>query len=354
MKFSTLKKIALLVILAIGTLSAQAQDVVFSQFYASSLYLNPAFAGMETNLTVNTNYRSQWRTANSPFLTTQISGILPFYGGVDGKRQFGGAGVSVYNDQSGDGAYRTLGTVATLAYTLDLELHKFSFGLQGGVGQIALDIQSQQWGGGYDNSRYTYNTLYTTSQDANLANLTNSKSYGIVNGGAMYSFNPGRSYYKSSISGHVGISAYNINRPNVSLTSTSSDAGKIPMRTNIYGGLNFLVNESISLSPAAQYVTQGDFKHTNLGLYLNYKLFDRPIGLLAETDLILGGWYRSQDGAVAMLGFANQAYTLGFSYDFPGTSSYNSVLSNKGACEVSLALHFVKERRRKRFDTPRI
>lgn len=37
-----------------------AQDIQYSQFYAASLYLNPALTGSEENTRVGINYRNQW------------------------------------------------------------------------------------------------------------------------------------------------------------------------------------------------------------------------------------------------------------------------------------------------------
>ncbi|HRG37682.1 MAG TPA: type IX secretion system membrane protein PorP/SprF, partial [Bacteroidia bacterium] len=38
----------------------RGQDTHFTQFYSSSLYLNPAFAGAEVCGRISTTYRNQW------------------------------------------------------------------------------------------------------------------------------------------------------------------------------------------------------------------------------------------------------------------------------------------------------
>ncbi len=62
--------------------SLQAQDPVFSQFWANKVYLNPAFSGYENGTTFSSSYRSQWLYLDgesSQFTTTatNISFELP-------------------------------------------------------------------------------------------------------------------------------------------------------------------------------------------------------------------------------------------------------------------------------------
>jgi hypothetical protein len=55
-------RIALLYALGLGSL--RAQDPVFSQFYTSSMFLNPALSGFEKDVVLGLNYRSQWTGVN--------------------------------------------------------------------------------------------------------------------------------------------------------------------------------------------------------------------------------------------------------------------------------------------------
>jgi type IX secretion system PorP/SprF family membrane protein len=45
---------------SVGPQGLQAQDPIFSQYYANPLYLNPALAGYDEGLVVNTAWREQW------------------------------------------------------------------------------------------------------------------------------------------------------------------------------------------------------------------------------------------------------------------------------------------------------
>ena len=57
------------ILCAIGLTLLQAQDPSFSQFYANRIYLNPAFTGLESGLTVGAVSRMQWLTVDGGFRT---------------------------------------------------------------------------------------------------------------------------------------------------------------------------------------------------------------------------------------------------------------------------------------------
>src|SRR5688572_8883525 len=80
---------------------ALAQDPVFSQFYTSSLYLNPALAGMEKDVVLGINYRSQWAGVNLPFRTFQLSAIHPIVQQGVRSKHLGGFGATLFSDEAG-------------------------------------------------------------------------------------------------------------------------------------------------------------------------------------------------------------------------------------------------------------
>ena len=66
-----------ILLLSLGT-AGRAQDVQFSQFYATSLYMNPAFAGNTGYLRGMIHQRWQWPAANSSYNTTFL-GVDNYY-----------------------------------------------------------------------------------------------------------------------------------------------------------------------------------------------------------------------------------------------------------------------------------
>src|SRR5579863_8951550 len=88
---------------------AKAQDIHFSQYYASPLSLNPALTGNVNGVfRASFNYRNQWfniPTLNSiaPYQTYQASFDMPLLRDRLGNDGFG-VGAMFYNDKAGDGA----------------------------------------------------------------------------------------------------------------------------------------------------------------------------------------------------------------------------------------------------------
>ena len=128
------------------------QDAVFSQFYNSTLYLNPALAGIEDDILFSANYRSQWNI----YKTSQFSFIVPYHKSKHAKPygHIGGLGLSVYNDVSGEyKSFQTTGFNSNFAYNLPFDhdhLNVLSFGLQVGAIQKRVDITELNWGSQYD------------------------------------------------------------------------------------------------------------------------------------------------------------------------------------------------------------
>ncbi|MFT5382964.1 MAG: type IX secretion system PorP/SprF family membrane protein, partial [Saprospiraceae bacterium] len=73
----------------------QAQDPSFSQFYASRIYLNPAFTGIENGVSFSGTSRNQWGKVDRGFRT--------YIASVEIQEPFlrSGFGLSLYHDTEG-------------------------------------------------------------------------------------------------------------------------------------------------------------------------------------------------------------------------------------------------------------
>ncbi|MEN9002702.1 MAG: type IX secretion system membrane protein PorP/SprF, partial [Flavobacteriales bacterium] len=93
-----------LIFIFFASLTSQAQDIHFSQFYNSPLNLNPALAGnFDGNYRFAGNYRNQWNSVTIPFATFSMSADAK---DVMGKKNVG-AGIIFNNDNTGDSRFRT-------------------------------------------------------------------------------------------------------------------------------------------------------------------------------------------------------------------------------------------------------
>ena len=95
-----------LVFFLLASIGLGAQDIHFSQFYASPLTLNPAMTGfLNGDCRAGVMYRNQWKSVTVPFIT--ISGAYEHKFLMNNGDQVG-AGVVVVSDQSGDANFRIL------------------------------------------------------------------------------------------------------------------------------------------------------------------------------------------------------------------------------------------------------
>ncbi len=327
------------------TFKASAQDAVFSQYYSSGLYLNPAMAGVEPYLTFSSNHRTQWGSITTPYVTSQASLIAPIYAkGVDATHR-GGIGFSFYNDRAGALNFNTTGANVNAAYNLHLSsLQMLSFGVQGGFIQKSIN-GNQQWGQQYDPILgYNATGIYDETQLVNKVTMPD------ISSGVMYYFNSSKNYTEKGFSGYAGLSMYHMNMPNESLVKGL--VSKLPALYKANVGFEVRASQKVNLAPSAIFVLQNNVKQINAGMYLTYNL-GMAQKEYSPTYLILGAWYRLQDSFIFSTGFGNDFYTIGLSYDL-NNSTLRYTTQGKGAYEISLTVHRVKANKAKRYYTPRI
>ena len=341
--------VVLVAFLACSGSISYGQDAQFSQFYASALYLNPALAGAEPDITFASNFRQQWRSIVQPYTTSQVSLILPYHVSKIKDSHKGGAGFSFYNDKAGDGNLKTLGVNLTAAYNVALSrngLNYLSFGMQAGIIQKSIDYNNLEWG-----SQYNAGLGFDPNQPVNESDLLTNRIYPDINAGLMYYYNAARNYHYTDWSAYIGASGYHLNQPNESFMSTKSS--RLPMLLKGHAGFEYNLSKKINISPNAIFMYQNLKSQINAGLYLTYALKQSNFGVVNSTNLILGGWYRFDDAYIASIGLSSSFYTIGFSYDV-NSSSLRNYTSGRGAYEVSLTLRRITKNRIKRFSTPRI
>jgi type IX secretion system PorP/SprF family membrane protein len=328
---------------------SKAQDATFSQYYGSSLFLNPALVGNYESLTFNSSFRSQWQSIVDPYTTSQISLMAPLKGGRYHKTKYGGIGATVFNDVAGNGNFKTTGIMGSFAYNKSLDrknLRVLSFGGQVGVIQKQVDFSNLEWG-----SQYNPFVGFDGTVNPSEAGFDNRIWYPNVNLGFMFYYNPTRTYLFTGMSSYSGLVVSNVIRPNESFIQDERSA--LPLLIKYHGGFEVHASTKVNISPNILIQYQAQNYQINGGVYITYRLFNTPLGVLAKTDLIMGAWYRYGDAAIISMGLDNRYYTIGFSYDY-NASTLNNVTSGRGAYEITLTLRKVKEARRRRFSTPKI
>lgn len=311
-----------------------AQDAIFSQYYASSLYLNPALAAAEQNITAGFNSRVQWKSVVTPYTTNQATAIIPIYSKTEKFQNMGGIGLSVYNHKAGQVGLNATGFNLNLGYVIKLaDEHHILTGLQLGYIQKRIDFSSAQWGSQFDPVNG-----WDSSIPSGEVNVLSSSSYFDIGSGLMYYFKPGRSIREKGMSFYMGYSAYHMNRPNESVIASIDS--RLPMLHKAVAGFEFTLNDHWNISPNVLYARQNVSSQLNVGCYATYIIgqeHDLKEWTLAPNKLMAGGWYRLGDAIIASIAFGNEFYTIAFSYDV-NSSSLRQSSRGRGAYEISIKL----------------
>ena len=291
----------------------RAQDPQFTQFYANPLYLNPAFAGTARCPRICINYRNQWPAISGTFVTYSAS----YDQHIDGMA--GGIGLLVTNDRAGKGTLNTTNVSGIYSYQLNLT-REFSmkFGIQATYAQKSVDWSKLTFGDMID-PRTGF--VYSTNE---IPNATTRSNVDISAGMLGYS----RRYF-------FGFAVHHVTEPDEGFLGTS----KLPMKYTGHAGalipLGGRYSES-SISPNILYQRQQDFQQLNLGVYFT------------KGALVGGLWYRNQDSFIILLGFQQDLFKFGYSYDVTVSRLTNATA---GSHEISFQMQFECKPKKRKFRT---
>lgn len=319
---------------------AEAQDAVFSQFFNTTLYLNPALAGIEDDFTVNMNHRSQWKSLQFPYTTSQVSLIMPYYSSKHAKPfgHWGGTGLSVYNDISGENkSFKTTGANASAAYNLPFDhnfVNQITFGLQIGLINKRVDTSNLQWGEQY-NPFVGFDSSIAPSEVGNFQN----RSFVDISSGIFWWYNPIEKAGRIIKSINSGLSVAHMNNPNESLLSDKQS--RLPLLYKYHGGMVFNLSRNATVSANVLVAFQNNTSQENIGSYLSYKINGLSENNMKETILRLGVWARVNDSFIFLTEMETGVFKFAYSYDLNSSSlRYNS--RSIGTSEIHLGLKFTQ------------
>jgi len=296
-----------------------AQDVIYSQFYANPMYLNPALTGSKACQRITLNYRNQWPGIQKGFLSYNASWDQYF------PKLSGAVGIIVNSDIEGGGIYTKLNSSGIYTYhlqaTKDLE---FMAAIQAGYIHYRLD-----W------SKLVFGSMIDIGAGQEIReNIPPKLSIGNID------FSAGLlAGYKKSL--YFGVAANHLSQPDISFYN--QDINRLQLRWTVHAGMLIDVVEgmegdnikNLAFSPNVVYVQQGKFRQLNAGMYVNFHPF------------VGGLWLRhnfgNPDAAILLFCFQQNNYKIGYSFDY--TISRLTVKSG-GAHEFSLAWLFNKNNQR--------
>jgi type IX secretion system PorP/SprF family membrane protein len=329
-------------LLAIGSVSSQ--DPVFSQFYTSSLYLNPALSGLERDVVLGFNYRSQWAGVNLPFKTFQFSAVHPIIQQGIKTKHLGGFGATLFSDEAGSNReIVSQGFSVASSYNFHLNRngnHLIATALQFGVIQRIVNMDALQW-----SSQYSSILGYDKSLPGeNL--ISDRVTSPVINAGAIWRlvvdhhFQPMKMYYQ-------GFSFSNLNRPKGFFLDQREVSAIL---YKMHGGYLHTFSSGFEISP--NYLIQYQKgAQINIGGYGAYSLPTVVSKSISDLKVSLGFWYRIEDSIIVTTGINTSLWNVGFSYD-ANSSSLERSFEGANAFEFSFAykINIIKEV--KKFSTP--
>ncbi len=313
--------------------TALAQDIHFSQYYASPLTLNPALTGNINGMfRLAANYRNQWFTIPTlglvaPYQTYQFSGDAALLRDRLGNDGFGVGGM-FYCDRAGDGALTTFSGMVSLAYHKAVDRYgrgRISLGLQAGIVSKQIKMQNLVFETQLDG--YGWNTQLSNGESYSGKSIL----YPDVNVGAMWTHAP-----KDNFRYYLGFAMNHLSKPRESFLG--DERNKINYLYKVNAGMEIFLNHdyTFSMTPTFLFMLQSNAQQYNVGLGLNYWLND-------DIAIFGGGWYRIKDAVILNLGAEFYNCRVGISYDV-NHSSLRTASKAQGGIELSAIYIFKKEK----------
>ena len=292
-------------LLICGTIVAQ-QDAQYTQYMFNTMSVNPAYAGSRGQLSIAALYRSQWVGLEGAPKTQTLNIQSPI------RNSKLGYGVSIVNDEIGDGAVQETYFDAVVSYTIDVSAEgKLSFGLKAGGNLLNLDF-----------SRLRNFDKETVTTD-NIENR--------------FSPNVGVGLYYHAERFYAGLSAPNLLQTE-HFDNSQQEAGSVQFlskeRINFYliTGYVFDLNGNLKFKPALLTKVVGGAP-LQVDMSANFMFNDR---------FTFGAAYRWDAAVSAMAGFQiSDQFMIGLAYDRE-TTDLGGTQFNDGSFEVLLRYELVK------------
>ncbi len=292
-----LKTLGVILMLLLVIFQSKAQDIHWSQFNDNPIFQNPGNSGrFKGDYRFHGNYRDQWRSVTKPFSTLSFSADTRFE-----KYPKIGLGLLFFNDQAGDGTFRTIEVQASPSYQIKLtsdSTHTVRAGLQIGMNYRQVNMSKFSFDSQFDGIQYNgalaTNESFQSDRNTNLS----------VGTGIVYEWYQNE---RKRISG--GVALFNINKPNNGFYGVEILRDR---RLNVFAKAQFKIDFDWDILPTIQLNFQGKYKEIVMGSTARYIMVDR---LGEYRALYFGAFYRNKDAGYVSVGMDYQNWYAGVSYD---------------------------------------
>ncbi len=332
-----MKRITLLYCFLLSSGIAVAQTTQFSQFFASSAYLNPAFVGLESTPSLTMNYKSMVSENEvNQYQLSHVSVAIPINKTTTIETQNAGVGMSFVQEYTGfEGIFSTTNVLVSGSYVMNLDVESkkiFSFGLQGGVIQKSIDPANLQFGSQY-NPYIGHDDTLPIETLINYKHLAPTFNFGVI-----YSQKDHHNPILSENGIIAGLSAHGINSP----TNGFSDQKHIPIQYKAFVSANTKLRKGYFIHPSAYITWTAETYQLNAGMYAS-----QYIGKTLSTMVQVGAWVRHKDSYIVLAGVQHNNWKAGLSVDFNSSNiNENPVLNvqgNQPTWELSFSFKFATQ-----------
>ena len=251
-----------------------------------------------------------------------------------------GVGLNFYNDVAGSSNFGTSQASISISGILPItRKHKLSLGIQGGLGQNSVDLNTVTWGSQFDGEEFD------TQLGSNELFGLRSSQYFDLGAGVFYEFKmEEQSFLSSDVSSfNLGIAGYHLNQPMQQFLTHTVD--KLPMKIVAqFSGTFDLGTIPFSLVPSMFYVVQGATQEITPGMLLKLRTGHETkySGMFKEAALYFGAHYRIGDAIIPEIYLEFTDYMIGFSYDFSNSDLASAVGSNGG---VEFSIRYIHQKK---------
>jgi type IX secretion system PorP/SprF family membrane protein len=328
----------------------QAQDPIFSQFYAAPMQTNPAMTGLfDGKFRVTANYKQQWNSIlqSEPFRTSSAGFDMR---SAIGRNDFLSYGVTGLQDQAGVSGFTRNAGAANVSFMKQLGGGGYRSadqyliaGVQLGGGQFSLNSEDLWFSTQFDTGTESVNQGIPNNELINQ----NTDFFLDMSAGLMW-----YSVFDDNQSLYVGGAIFHANAPKYSFIDSNGEE-TLELRWMAQFGGEFPLNDQLSVLPAAIVTSQGP---SMLGIVgANFRYTNRD---WREVAIRAGFWSHfsknlnvSENGATGVqsesTSFGVPTYTVsailemgrvnvGISYDI-ATNRLSEPTNNRGGFELSVA-----------------
>jgi type IX secretion system PorP/SprF family membrane protein len=317
-------------------LRLHAQDIHFTQFTQSPIFLNPALTGnFDGDLRFSGNFKNQWFTIPVPYNSGTFAVDANF---LNDMFIHGNCGIGLlgYMDESGDSRFRTMGT--SLSFSFNKYIGRryravLSFGINAGYVFKGINTESLRWDEQFNGDFYDA-AINPTDPGLLARNNLHNFDWGF---GMNYTTPFANGSYFS-----IGGSLQHINAAYQSFYAHSTNV-ILQKRPVVYANLQVKLSGKLYLRPELFYQWQDDKQELVASSLLRYVLREKSSEKLA---LIGGLYYRAGDALAPTFRIEYNPWTIGISYDF-NSSSLSRISSYQGGIEISVI--YIQKYRKKKY-----